>query len=66
MITRIHTIENESRSLDVSKAEKVVEEIKAAGGDAIAVGGDVSADEFPDVIVKAAVEYVHRPWTFSG
>jgi len=42
--------------LDVSKAEKVVEEIKAAGGDAIAVGGDVSAEEFPDVIVKAAVE----------
>jgi 3-oxoacyl-[acyl-carrier protein] reductase len=50
----------------VSKAEKVVQEIKAAGGDAIAVGGDVSADEFPDVIVKAAVEYVYRPWIFLG
>jgi len=42
--------------LDVKKAEIVVEEIKAAGGDAIAVGGDVTADEFPDTIIKATVE----------
>jgi 3-oxoacyl-[acyl-carrier protein] reductase len=42
--------------LDQAKAEIVVKEIIDAGGDAIAVGGDVSADEFPEKIVKAAVE----------
>jgi len=42
--------------LDVKKAEVVVQEILAAGGDAIAVGGDVSAADFPDRIVKAAVD----------
>lgn len=58
--------DHKSRSLDVSKAEKVVDEIKAAGGDAIAIGGDVSADEFPDVIVKAAVECVHPFYMVSA
>ena len=33
-------------SLDEARAEKVVEEIKSAGGDALAVGGDVGADDF--------------------
>ncbi|THH31577.1 hypothetical protein EUX98_g2609 [Antrodiella citrinella] len=42
--------------LDVKKAEAVVEEIKAAGGDAIAVGGDVSADDFPQRILEATIK----------
>ena len=45
-------------SLDEGKAQKVVEEINAAGGDAIAVGGDVGADDFPQRILKATIEYV--------
>lgn len=43
-------------SLDGNKAQLVVDEIKAAGGDAIAVGGDVGAEDFPERIVKATVE----------
>jgi len=42
--------------LDLKKAEVVVEEIRSAGGDAIAVGGDVSADDFPERIIKATIE----------
>ncbi|KAL5495842.1 hypothetical protein ACEPAI_1306 [Sanghuangporus weigelae] len=42
--------------LDEAKAQKVVEEIKSAGGDAIAVGGDVSADDFPEKILKATID----------
>ncbi|KAF9508026.1 hypothetical protein BS47DRAFT_1398151 [Hydnum rufescens UP504] len=42
--------------LDVKKAEIVVQEIKAAGGDAIAVGGDVGAEDFPDRILKATLD----------
>ncbi|PAV21615.1 short-chain dehydrogenase reductase SDR [Pyrrhoderma noxium] len=42
--------------LDESKAQKVVEEINAAGGDAIAVGGDVGADDFPQRILKATID----------
>ncbi len=45
-------------SLDGAKAQTVVDEIKAAGGDAIAVGGDVGADDFPEKILKATIEYV--------
>lgn len=45
-------------SLDEAKAQKVVDEIKAAGGDAIAVGGDVGADDFPEKILKATISYV--------
>jgi len=41
--------------LDEKKAQVVVDEIKAAGGDAIAVGGDVSADDFPQKIVSATI-----------
>jgi 3-oxoacyl-[acyl-carrier protein] reductase len=35
----------------------VVDEIKKAGGDAIAVGGDVGADDFPEKIVDATIKY---------
>ncbi|KAI5122706.1 hypothetical protein M0805_009759 [Coniferiporia weirii] len=41
--------------LDEAKAQKVVEEIAAAKGDAIAVGGDVGADDFPEKILKATI-----------
>ncbi|ESK86469.1 short-chain dehydrogenase reductase sdr [Moniliophthora roreri MCA 2997] len=41
--------------IDAKKAEEVVNEIKAAGGDAIAVAGDVGADDFPKKIVDATV-----------
>jgi 3-oxoacyl-[acyl-carrier protein] reductase len=34
-----------------------VDEIKAAGGDAIAVGGDVAADDFPAKILDATIKY---------
>jgi hypothetical protein len=34
-----------------------VDEIKAAGGDAIAVGGDVAADDFPSKILEATIKY---------
>ena len=53
-------------SLDESKAQKVVEEINAAGGDAIAVGGDVGADDFPQRILKATIEYVSQFDTYSS
>jgi len=36
----------------------VVEEIKSAGGDAIGVSGDVGADDFPEKIVDATVQWV--------
>ncbi|KDQ52963.1 hypothetical protein JAAARDRAFT_137761 [Jaapia argillacea MUCL 33604] len=42
--------------LDEKKAQIVVDEIKAAGGDAIAVGGDVGADDFPQKVVDAATK----------
>lgn len=42
--------------LDEGKAQKVVEEIKAAGGQAIAVGGDVTAEDFPKKLIGATVE----------
>ncbi|EJD04551.1 short-chain dehydrogenase/reductase SDR [Fomitiporia mediterranea MF3/22] len=42
--------------LDEAKAQKVVEEIKSAGGDALAVGGDVGADDFPEKILKATID----------
>lgn len=40
------------------KAQKVVDEIQSAGGDAIAVSGDVNADDFPEKILKATKECV--------
>jgi 3-oxoacyl-[acyl-carrier protein] reductase len=36
-----------------------VDEIKAAGGDAIAVGGDVAADDFPAKILDATIKYAN-------
>ncbi|KAG0701968.1 hypothetical protein DFH29DRAFT_1048952 [Suillus ampliporus] len=42
--------------IDATKAAAVVEEIKAAGGDAIYVAGDVGADDFPKTIVDATVK----------
>ncbi|KAG2135139.1 hypothetical protein DEU56DRAFT_738168 [Suillus clintonianus] len=42
--------------IDAKKASAVVEEIKAAGGDAIYVAGDVGADDFPQTIVDATVK----------
>ncbi|EJT99034.1 short-chain dehydrogenase/reductase SDR [Dacryopinax primogenitus] len=41
--------------LDEKKAQLVVDEIKAAGGEAIAVGGDVGADDFPEKIISATI-----------
>ena len=43
-------------SLDEKKAQLVVDEIKASGGDAIAVGGDVGADDFPQRIIDATIK----------
>lgn len=45
--------------MDEKKAQVVVEEIKAAGGDAIAVGGDVGAEDFPTRIIEATIKYVY-------
>ncbi|KAG9104684.1 hypothetical protein FRC06_000070 [Ceratobasidium sp. 370] len=42
--------------LDEKKAAVVVDEIKKAGGEAIAVGGDVGADDFPEKIVGATLK----------
>ncbi|ETW87724.1 hypothetical protein HETIRDRAFT_378893 [Heterobasidion irregulare TC 32-1] len=42
--------------LDEKKAQAVVDEIKAAGGDAIAVGGDVGAEDFPKNILEATIK----------
>jgi len=42
--------------LDEKKAQAVVDEIKAAGGDAIAVGGDVAADDFPAKVLDATIK----------
>ncbi|BGP43218.1 hypothetical protein JCM10449v2_007246 [Rhodotorula kratochvilovae] len=41
--------------LDEAKAKLVVDEIKKAGGTAIAVGGDVTAQDFPKKLVSATV-----------
>jgi hypothetical protein len=38
------------------KAQAVVDEIKASGGDAIAVGGDVMANDFPKKLIGATIE----------
>lgn len=39
----------------LAKAQAVADEIKAIGGSAIAVQGDVTAPEFPKKVVDAAV-----------
>ncbi|BGP19840.1 hypothetical protein JCM10213_003149 [Rhodosporidiobolus nylandii] len=41
--------------LDETKAQAVVDEIKKGGGEAIAVGGDVTAPEYPKKLVDATV-----------
>lgn len=43
-------------SLDEKKAQLVVDEIKAFGGEAIAVGGDVGAEDFPKRVLDATIE----------
>lgn len=53
---RLSNATNHTRSLDAAKANAVVDEIKTAGGDAIAVVGDVTADEFPKNCVDATVK----------
>ncbi|KAG6817292.1 hypothetical protein H0H87_010634 [Tephrocybe sp. NHM501043] len=47
--------------IDEKRLTTVVDEIKAAGGDAIGVAGDVGADDFPKKIVDATVQYVFSP-----
>lgn len=42
--------------LDFDPAEETVAEIKASGGQAIAVVGDITADGVPEKIIKTAVE----------
>jgi 3-oxoacyl-[acyl-carrier protein] reductase len=42
--------------VDAAKAKAVVDEIKEAGGDAIAVAGDITADDFPANCVGATVK----------
>ncbi|KEP52135.1 3-oxoacyl-[acyl-carrier] reductase [Rhizoctonia solani 123E] len=42
--------------LDEKKANAVVDEIKKAGGEAIAVAGDVGAEDFPEKIVNATIK----------
>ncbi|CAE6426207.1 unnamed protein product [Rhizoctonia solani] len=42
--------------LDEKKANAVVDEIKKAGGEAIAVAGDVGAEDFPEKIVSATIK----------
>ncbi|GAA5869568.1 hypothetical protein JCM8547_001523, partial [Rhodosporidiobolus lusitaniae] len=42
--------------LDEGKAQAVVDEIKKTGGEAIAVGGDVMAEEFPKNLSEATVQ----------
>ena len=45
--------------LDQAKAQKVVDEIKQLGGQAIAVGGDVTADGFAKKLIEETVAFVH-------
>ena len=52
--------------MDEKKAQVVVDEIKAAGGDALAVGGDVSADDFPEKVVGATMKCVLCFEVFPG
>lgn len=43
-------------SIDAKRLETVEAEIKAAGGEALSVAGDVGADDFPKKIVDATVQ----------
>lgn len=42
--------------LDPAKAQLVADEIKKNGGEAIVVGGDVTAQDFPKKLVGATVK----------
>ncbi|KWU43852.1 NAD(P)-binding protein [Rhodotorula sp. JG-1b] len=42
--------------LDEAKADAVAQEIKQAGGQAIAVGGDVTAEDFPKKLVSKTID----------
>ncbi|GAA6014460.1 hypothetical protein JCM10207_001614 [Rhodosporidiobolus poonsookiae] len=42
--------------LDAAKAQLVVDEIKKAGGEAIAIGGDVTAEDFPKKLVAETIK----------
>ncbi|EKM60658.1 uncharacterized protein PHACADRAFT_246704 [Phanerochaete carnosa HHB-10118-sp] len=42
--------------LEEKKAQEVVDEIKAQGGEAIAIGGDVAADDFPQRVLDATIK----------
>jgi hypothetical protein len=39
-------------------ADSVVAEIIAEGGDALAIGGDVTAEDFPKTVINATIEFV--------
>ncbi|ELU43349.1 short-chain dehydrogenase/reductase SDR [Rhizoctonia solani AG-1 IA] len=56
-------VTDQIHSLDEKKANAVVEEIKKAGGDAIAVAGDVGAEDFPEKIVNATIKLVF--WLYT-
>jgi 3-oxoacyl-[acyl-carrier protein] reductase len=47
-------------SLDEKKAQVVADEITKSGGNAIAVGGDVGADDFPKRILDATIQCASR------
>ena len=49
-------VDMQNVSIDAKKAGAVVDEIKAGGGEAIVVVGDVGADDFPQTIVEATVK----------
>jgi len=49
-------------SIDAKRLETVEAEIKAAGGEALSVTGDVGADDFPKKIVDATVQWVIYNW----
>lgn len=42
--------------IDASKSDQVASDIRDAGGEAISVPGDVTAQDFPQKIVKAAID----------
>ncbi|KAI5475616.1 hypothetical protein MNV49_001126 [Pseudohyphozyma bogoriensis] len=46
--------------LDASKAQAVVDEIKKSGGQAVAVGGDVTADDYPKKLIGETIKAFGR------
>jgi hypothetical protein len=49
----------------LAKAEAVVQEIKKSGGDAIAVGGDVTAEDFPKKLISETIKSVSRLYFYG-